>query len=173
MSSNFLCLILHSCGACSASATMTCDGTTFQGLATDACYAPECYYDTSFERLTGASCRFATIAVQGKYPGMNVYYQSDTVAMPLEDDLNRYIIVTDASKDKVSSIVFNRNAECPTTEAFKEDASCSVVGQRCEFTQRTDEPFISCTITEFATCQFGIFSVGPDPLRLCNFGSPF
>jgi hypothetical protein len=53
----------------------------------------------------------ANFYVLEKYPaGMNVYCHFDTALMPTLDDLERYIIVTDAS------IIFNCNAECPTAD---------------------------------------------------------
>jgi hypothetical protein len=90
---------------------------------------------------------------------MTVYCQAETVAMPTEDDMERYIIVTDAN-GAVSSVVFNRNAECPTADVFATDKTCSFFGQQCSFETDSSYSDLFCTTTHHCTCEFGSFECG-------------
>jgi hypothetical protein len=121
---------------------------------------PQCYTE-DWSSLKGETCESAKASILAKFPGMTIVCLSSSDAMPTEDDLARYVIVTDATTGLVTQVALNRNAKCPTSETFKTDKSCSVFGQKCEFTH-TEEPNKfndACTFTEFGTCQFGTFSV--------------
>lgn len=111
--------------------------------------------------MKGSTCAIATAAVTLEFPGIDVYCQTTTALMPLSDDLERYIIVVDDTEDVVSSVVFNRNAQCPTRNSFFGGYdSCEVYGQQCFFERMeySDEEASCMMTTSSCTCEFGSFA---------------
>lgn len=140
---------------------------------TDACMAPTCY--TQEWNLDGATCEKAKETISTVYPGMTTICLKESDPMPTEDDLDRYIVVTNNDiTGLVTDVVFNRNAQCPTAEIFKENKSCSVFGQKCDIvlgtSTRADGSI--CTQSTRCTCEFGTFFCGPTTESDCAKADP-
>jgi hypothetical protein len=148
-----------SCSSSSAESNCSCFGGFWSCLYTDACFVPWCFLK-DWSDLQGSTCADATAAILLQFPGMEVYCQNNAALMPLEDNLERYIVVVDATEDIVSSVVFNRNAECPTSDDFFGGGnSCDVYGQQCTFetTEYSAEEKTCMSTTSSCTCEFGSF----------------
>lgn len=155
---NFSNYYLYSCGNCNPSMTCTCMGGSWGCYHTDACMFPQC--DThDWSSLKGETCADATASIFVKFPNMDVVCITSADTMPTDDDLARYVIVT-GSDGAVTDIIFNRNAECPAPEVFKNDKSCSVTGQQCDFESDSSTATAICTTTHQCICQFGSFECG-------------
>lgn len=155
------------CGLCSASFHCDCKDGRWLCLYTDACFSPDCYVK-DWNSLTGSTCEMAQTEILAAFPGMIATCLTETEPMPKEDDLERYIVVVDAS-GLVTDVVLNRNAECPAANILNDDKSCSVTGQKCKFVinESTTEGQ-TCTETEICTCQFGLFSCDEKSLKCIN-----
>ena len=87
---------------------------------------------------------------------MKVLCVEETDPLPTEDDLERYLVVTDAS-GKVLQVVFNKLAACPEVSPVTTELSfCESPGQVCNYNYESNViPNAQCETSDSCTCNLG------------------
>lgn len=161
--SNFSFILVISCGQCFPTSISTCDASGM--WVSDVSYFPPregCKFDLGLSGVEGMSCEEATSAIFAasseypEYPVTNVLCLKETDTLPSDDDLERYLVITDGNGAALK-VVYNRATDCPAKSPLLTKNS-PVPTQQCKGTctytyESFDVANATCETTDRCYCD--------------------